>query len=271
MEFNWTAASYREIVNNSLGYRNSRRPRGIVKKLAAHLRCHSTFIAQVLSERAHFSFEQGLDVCGFFNFADDEREYFLTLLARDRAGTPALRKHHQHRLNELLEKQRDLKPKAALRDARSEGFEGEYFANWSYQAIHALTQIERYKTPTAIAEALQFSTVEVIAILNRLQAMSLVDSEKNKWTSLKDSLHLEKGSPHIRALRATWKAKILADLYNNKFMDGTRYAGIITVSDQDYQKVRDILIEALRKIRQLVEKSKPEAAHILSIDCYKMD
>lgn len=68
----------------------------------------------------------------------------------------------------------------------------------------------------------------------------------------------------------SWKSKLLSDLQNTLEMEGTRYTGVITVSDKDYQKIRDILVKALGEIRQTVENSVPEGAHLLSIDCYKM-
>jgi len=270
MEFNWNAKNYREIVNDYLGYRNKRRPRGVIKLLAAQLSCHSTFISQVMNDRIDFSLEQGIEVCRHFKFNYVEQEYFLTLLARDRSGTVVLRNYHQQRINELLEKRRDLKPKAPVKEITIDGFEGEYFSNWTYQAIHALTQIESFQTVGAMAKVLNLSSSEITSILNRLKMMNLVTTERTKWCSRVDSLHLAKDSPYIRPLRITWKTKLLADLQNKLEMEGTRYTGVITISDKDYQKVRDILVRALSDIRQTVEKSAPENAHILSIDCYKM-
>ncbi len=270
MEFNWNAKTYREIINSYLGYRKERRPRGVIKQLAARLRCHSTFISQVLSERADFSLEQGIEFCRHYQFNLDEQEYFLTLLARDRAGTPALRDYQQRKIDELLEKHRDLRPKLQSIENSLAAFEGEYFGNWTYQATHALTQIERYQTTHAISRVLGLSSDEVTAILGRLKIMNLVTSERMKWRSLKDSLHLPKDSPYLRPLRISWKAKLLSDLQSKLEMEGTRYTGVVTVSEKDYQKIRDILVRALGDIRQTVEKSVPEEAHVLSIDCYKM-
>ncbi len=270
MEFPWAAKNYREIVNEYLGYRNERRPRGVVKQLASQLRCHSTFIAQVLKERADFSSEQGIEICRLYKFNSEQQDYFLTLLARDRSGTPVLSEYYQKKIDELLERSRDLEPKTLIKESSFNPFEGEYFGNWTYQAVHALTQIRHYQNVEAIAKALGILPTEVRAILDRLKIMKLVASEGPKWRSLKDSLHLSKDSPFVRTLRISWKAKLLSDLQSQLEMEGTRYTGIVTVSHKDYQKIRDILVKALAEIRQTVEKSAPEEAHVLSIDCYKI-
>lgn len=269
MKFNWNAKNYREIVNDYLGFRQKRRPRGAIKRLAMQLSCHSTFISQVMTDRADFSPEQGIKICLYFQFNLAEQDYFLTLMARDRSGTVELRNYHQQRINKLLEKRRDLKPKKSVEESALMGFEGEYFGNWTYQAVHALTQIESYQTVSAISKVLNLSSIEVDEILNRLKLMKLVSFERTRWRSRLESVHLAKDSPYIRPLRVTWKTKLLADLQNNLDMEGTRYTGVITIAEEDYQRVRDILVRALEEIRESVEKSAPEQAHILSIDCYK--
>lgn len=270
MNFNWNAKNYRQVINEHLGYRNKRRPRGAVKQLADRLRCHSTFISQVLNERAEFSTEQGIEICKHFQFSLQEQDFFLMLLCRDRAGTSPLRDYYQTKIEQLLEARRDLKPDLQSTSHILDSNEGEYFGNWTYQAVHALTQIHSCQTASAIAKALGLTVTEVNAILERLKGMNLVVIERSKWRSRKDSLHLAKDSPHIRSFRITWKAKLLADLHNEKDMEGTRYSGIITVSNKDYQRVRDVLVHALSQIRLIVAKSPPEGARLLSIDCYNL-
>ena len=63
---------------------------------------------------------------------------------------------------------------------------------------------------------------------------------------------------------------MLSDLQNRPLIDSTRYSGIITVNDKDFLKVRDVLVNAIKEIRKIVEKSVPDHPHILSLDCYKL-
>jgi uncharacterized protein (TIGR02147 family) len=270
MDFDWTSDSYREVVNRCLGYREKRRPRGVIKSLADALRCHPTFIAQVLKERADFSPEQGYEICQHFSFSNEQREFFLTLLMRDRAGTAALKEHYHKKLIHILEVRRDLRPDSPLNVRQSGSFELEYFGNWIYQTVHALTQIQRFQTVTEIAKALALSTVEVKAILDRLEAMGLVKKDKSAWKSTLNSLHLAKDSHCIRYLHSTWKTKLLADLQRRSTMEGTRYSGLITVTEKDYHKVRDVLVNAIKDIRKIVEASSSEGAYVLSLDCYEI-
>lgn len=270
MEFNWDAKSYRELVDFQLGYRKERRPRGAIKALAEKLRCHPTFIAQVLKERAEFSAEQGFEFCQYFQFTLEQQDFFLTLLARDRAANTKLKEYYQKRIDTLIEAQRDLKPQKNQPEMQIGSFEAEYFGNWAYQAIHALTQIPRCQSSTAIAKAVKLPNEEVNEILKRLEVMGLVKYEKSSWQSTLDSLHLSKESPFIRYLHSTWKAKLLSDIQNGAVTEGTRFSGLITVSEKDYQRIRGILVGAITSIRKTVEASSSEEAYVLSIDCYKM-
>lgn len=270
MEFDWNAVEYREIINDYLGYRTARRPRGAIKSLAEKLRCHPTFISQVLKNQADFSLEQAYELCEYFSFSKEEQDLFLNLVLRDRAGTKGLKNYYQEKIDKILEGRRDLKPNAQLSSTSVGGpTEAEYFGNWIYQAIHAMTQIENFQSHQAIAKALNLSEEEVKAVLERLRQMDLVIREKSLWKSTVNSLHLPKDSYFIRYLHSTWKSKILADLHSGRPIDGTRFSGIITVTEKDYQKARDVLVKAIGDVRKIVESSTPGGLYVLSIDCYK--
>ncbi len=270
MEFDWVAKNYRDIVNTCLGYRSQRRPRGAIKHLSERLRCHSTFISQVLKGNAEFSAEQGLEICEHFQFSRLQQDFFLHLLARDRAGTLSLKKYYQNKLDLLIEESRDLKPKASQENYTLGSFESEYFGNWVYQAVHACTQIEKLQTANAISNELSLAVSETSAVMNRLEVMGLIKADRGQWHSTQHSLHLSKDSPYIRYMRMTWKAKQLSDLQNSSHVEGTRYNGVITVAEEDYQAVRAVLVKALSEIRIIVMASKPENVYLLSMDCYKI-
>lgn len=270
MEFAWDAESYRDIINSCLGYRQSRRPRGAIKKLADHLRCHPTFISQVLNTRAHLSLEQAFDLSDHFGFSDRERDFFIHMLIRDRAGKTSLRVFFQKKIDQLLEEKRDLRPQQQNLELLPSNYEAEYFGNWVYQVIHALTQLPAAHTPAQISKAIGLNAQDVTIILQRLENMRLVKKGKSGWQSTIDSLHLPKDSHLIRSLHTSWKVKILSDIQHNPKIDGTRYSGVITVSEKDSNTVRDILVEALSRIRKIVANSKAENAYTLSIDFYKL-
>lgn len=269
MEFNWATDSYRDIINDYLGYRHKRRPRGAIKKLADQLHCHPTFLAQVLNEKANLSMEQALTVAQFYEFSREELEYFLLVLQLNRAGTKELRVFLKEQINKLRELHRDLQPRDQKPLSSLGNFEAEYFSHWLYQMIHGMTQITRWQKSIAIAKALNLAEMEIKFILARLEVMGLVKQEKGQWKCLQDSMHLAKDSPFIRSLHSTWKTKILSDFQSSSNIEGTHFSGILAVSESDYQKIREQLVKFLNNLRKTAENSEPQNVYLLSIDCYQ--
>lgn len=270
MDFPWYAENYKDIVNFFLGYRQKRRPRGVVKKLADRLSCHPTFISQVLNNHSDFSLEQGYEISDYFMFSYEQRDYFLTLVLKDRAGNKKLRQYYQEKIETILETKRDLSPKSQPEVNSLGSLEFEYYSQWIYQLTHALTQIDSLQTLPALTKFLGFTSEEVSFILSRLETMGLLKKENNRWVSGKNFMHLSKSSILIRQLHSTWKNKILSDLQTQTNLEGTRYSGVITVTEKDYQKIRDILTDAINQIRKKVEDSTSEVPCLLSLDLYKI-
>jgi plasmid maintenance system antidote protein VapI len=269
MNFDWSSPDYISLVNRLLGIRNERRPRGAIKAFAEKLRCHPTFIAQVLKGRAHFSPEQALDVCEHFGFSVAQQDFFLNLVARDRAGTEKLKKIYQGKIDDLLEARRDLKPETGGTQKLGSPLEAEYFGNWMYQFIHAMIQIPGFQNPSSISKELSRPHSEIIAVLKRLKELGLARNSGSLWTSTLTSIHLPKTSEYSRYLHTTWKAKILSDLHSQTRLSGTHFSGVITGTEKDFQRVREILAGALKDIRKAVEPSPAENLYVLSMDCYR--
>jgi hypothetical protein len=166
---------------------------------------------------------------------------------------------------------RDLKPKTPVKIPSLGEFEAEYFGNWLYQLVHGLTQISKMQKSLVIARTINLPENEIKFILSRLELMGLVNYEKGLWKSQQNSMHLAKESPFIRNLHSTWKTKILSDLQLRARLEGTHFSGILAISEEDYQKIRELLVKSLNNIRKIAEASESENIFLLSIDCYKMD
>lgn len=269
MEFDWDAKAYRDIVNSYLGVVNERRPRGAIKALSEAIGCHSTFIALVLKGSADFSLEQAMKVCEHYRLSSAETEFFICLLQRDRAGTLLLKSFFQKQLNQLLENRMDIERRLDAKGVELFQKEITYFGNWTYQAVHAVTQMPGQNI-ASISKLLKVPEEEVQTVLSFLENMGLVQKEKSCWVSTNNFLHLSKDSNLIKQLHLTWKTKLLADLQSGRPIEGTHYSGTITISEADYRNVREVLIESLGKIRTITKKSSSEKVCILSMDCYEL-
>src|SRR5687768_17292566 len=82
---------------------------GLRKKLASHINCQPSFITQVLNGQKFLSSEQGYAMSDMVGLTSNEREYFLTLILRARAGTHALKKYYEEKIDKLKSESLNLK------------------------------------------------------------------------------------------------------------------------------------------------------------------
>ncbi|MEM7647383.1 MAG: hypothetical protein AAF203_10770, partial [Pseudomonadota bacterium] len=87
---------YREYMEFKL--RSDQFGRGGKARLAQHLGCQPSFVSQVLKGKSSFSLEQAFKVNALFNHNPLEREYFMTLVEWDRAGSTELRTYFSQKL-----------------------------------------------------------------------------------------------------------------------------------------------------------------------------
>ena len=85
-----------------------RGPRGTKLALARALRCQPGFVTQILKGEKQLSLEQALGFTSFAGLEGAEKEYFLLLVQKDRAGTRELRDFFQVKLGELRRERASL-------------------------------------------------------------------------------------------------------------------------------------------------------------------
>jgi uncharacterized protein (TIGR02147 family) len=112
--------------------------RGFRSRLAEAVGCNNAFISQVLNTHANFSLEQSLKVCTYFNFSPDEVRYFLLLVEFARSGTKPLREHFLNLLNELKEKNLNIKDRVKQQTALTPEAQSTYYSHWYYAPFTCL-------------------------------------------------------------------------------------------------------------------------------------
>ncbi len=271
-KFNWSSSNYRDLLNTYMGYRNSRRPRGAVSALAKRMGCHTTFIAQVMKGRANLSLEQGLRASEHFGWSNDESAFFLALISYERAGTVSLRNHFKAQLDQYRAKQTDLKSRLGVDQPAVKEHEFEYFGNWACQVVHALVFTGSQISIPKLASALNLDPESISYILDRLETMGLIQAvnKHGRWQTTQKFLHLSRESPAIRHLHLSWRGKVISDLQTQKLNEGLHYSSVMTISRSDFEKSRQILIQALQEIKEIASESQSEQPHVLCIDAYPL-
>src|SRR4051812_16647114 len=93
------AKNYREFVQSELGLKAGRRRRGVVVAAAKAIKCHTSFISQVIHGDADFNSMQAVRFCAYVNLSPEDSDLFVEMVLRDRAPDDKTRAFFQRRID----------------------------------------------------------------------------------------------------------------------------------------------------------------------------
>jgi uncharacterized protein (TIGR02147 family) len=260
--------SYKTFVNDAL--KNASGAGATRKELALALGCQPSHVSAVLSGEGEFSSEQAEKVSRFLKLGREQTEYFLLLVQFNRAGTPQLRSVYSAMLRQLREKTTPLRAKLEIREELSDHAKAKYYSTWIYQAIHVLLSVPGFQTPRTIAERLGLSSVQVEDVLSFLVAAGLAEKSKiQTYRQLRPVLHLDRASVFVNRHHTNWRLKAIHAIDQNS-EDDLHYSGVASLSEDDYLKIKRILIDALKSAVDVVRDSKEEDVVGICIDFFKL-
>ena len=263
-------SGYRDFVRACLGKDGSSKRSGSVKNLAQFLKCHSTYISQVVNEKAHFSNEQAVTFCQYFRLNGEETEFFVNLVSRDRAGSVEAKLHFDRILKRQLEERTNLKKRWKTANRLELEPSLRYYETWIPQAIHILSQIDQYQTPESVASALGVDRAKVVDTLRMLDAIGLIKFQNGKIKTLVESIHLEKKSPLHAKFLANWRLKAIEDLAYGRDPNGINYSSVVSLSEDAQLKIKNTIFRHLEETRDLIIKSKSEKLCVYNLDFYSL-
>lgn len=243
---------------------------GGIKKLAASLCCHATYVSQVMHGKSHFNNEQAAGFCAHFSLNESESEYFINLVNRDRAGNAATRAHFDRLLKRQKSERDELTARIRVTNALTTEQRQVYYATWIPQAIHILCQIEDRRTPEKIAAALTLRLEIVREQLSALEEMGLVRRAGEEYRSVVDSIHLEPNSPLRAKLVANWRFKAIEDFSRGTDPRAIHYSSVLSLSPEAIERLRALIVDHLEETRQVVIDSPSERMAVFNLDFYTL-
>lgn len=243
--------------------------RGKRKALAESLSCQVSHVTNVLSGEGHFNAEQTHAACMYFGLNHQEIEYVLLLVQQNRAGTTGLKKFYDRLLQEKSEKNTALKNRLKMPDALKSEQEALYYQSWHIGAVHVLLSIPEYQTRESVATKLGLSLKKIDDIFLFLVEVGLIEKEGNRFKLIRSQLHLDKSSPLITKHHTNWRLRSLLSFDEIDASD-LHYSSVFTLSDDDYQRVREILSDALTRSFKLITESPEEQAAVICLDLFRL-
>lgn len=239
--------------------------RGLRSELAEWLGCQSGYVSQVLQNISDFSLEQGMKVCHFFNFTEEESHFFMLLLQFEKASTDDLKRYFKIQISHIKKQRNEIKNRIKINsDLNAEDYH-QYYSTWEYAALHILTSIPEYQSKEKMRKKLNLNQSRINEILNFLVNKGLVEEKNNFFVIGKKRIHLTKDSPYILSHHQNWRlhsTRVLSD----KNPLNINYSGVFSLSKVDIDKIKEILLLAIEQNESVISSSGEEEMIYMGID-----
>ena len=242
---------------------------GQMQKLAAFLSVHPTLISQVFRGPKNLTSEQAMKAAEYFGLTERESDFFFALIERERSGTLPLKRYWQRRLDSLKDENRVVANRIAPTLQLSHEQRIEFYSSWEYSATRLATSISRHQTADALAERLGLSAKRMGDILEFLLATGLCVQKKGHLEMGAARTHIPAGSPLASRHHLNWRLKAL-EAHSNLRKHELAFSAPVSIGRNDKDKAREIMLEAIEKVSNLVSKSEPEDLACLNIDWFDL-
>lgn len=263
----WEFTGYRDYLTARLGPDGSRT--GLRKQLAAAIPVHTTFVSQVLKGRTEFSLEQAEAINTFLGHTDDEGEYLILLILKDRATNEKLRKRFAAKIQAMRDERLNIKSRLETTDSISAKDREKFYSSAIYGAIHVLAAIPGFGTIEALADATKLARSRVREIVDFMIRIGVLKEEDGQISSGTNHVHLGNDSELILKHHTNWRYHTISNL---QFLDcdDIHYSACLSLSVEDAFKLKESILANLKQNVDVVSKSKEEIAYVMCFDFYKL-
>lgn len=243
--------------------------RGLRSRLAEAIGCQVAYVSHVLAGDKHFSIEQAEASARFLELREDETEYLILQVELARAGTQSLKKYLSRQMQKCLGQYQEIAQRIQISDTISVVDQATYYSNWHYQAIRTLVTIPEFRITQTIAERLGLEVERTNEVLSFLLSKGLIRESPGGYLATEKQIHLQRSSPLINKLHANWRVRTLTALERNRLED-FHYSGVVTLSQADMRRVREVLVTALQNSIAIIKPSNEEKLCVLGMDFFEL-
>ncbi len=256
---------YKRCVNSWIE-RQPKSGHGQLRKLAAHLGINSVVMSQVFRGDRDLTLEQALGVTKFMGLSDLERDYFLLLVQKGRAGSHELKAVLQTQIEGMRTTVQALKNRVKHQKF-SEEERATFYSQWYYSAVRLGTSIPNMNTVSAIADLVEVDRAVVAKVMQFLLKNKLVVEENGKLTLGPQVTHVGHDSPFVNRHHTNWRLKALQALENVNETD-LFYTGPMALSREAETAIRKLLIGLVENTTKKAVASDSETLRCLNIDWF---
>lgn len=241
--------------------------KGGKSKIAEAAECQSGYISQVLHGNAHLSLEQAEKIASFLGFDELKIDYLLTMVLSAKAGTSSLQQFYRRELETKKEVHSELKTKFKSKKKLSLDDQAIFYSSWQYGAVHVSVSIPGCETPQGLSRFLNIDLKRINEIIEFLEKVQLVESVKGLLRVGSSHIHLSSDSPLISKFHTNWRLQAIQSMNTDDPKD-LHYSSVMTCSDADSKKIKEIMTKAIEDIRKIIKESKDEKCFSYAMDFF---
>ncbi|WP_413585003.1 TIGR02147 family protein [Bdellovibrio sp. HCB274] len=241
--------------------------RGSQVQLAEHIGVQPAFLSQVLRGKPHLSLEQGVLISEFYDLSELEQEYFMLALQYGRSGSTKLSSYFLKRMQNHRNQHQSAQAVIGKHETLDDVTKSIFFSSWKYALIHVLTSIPSGRQHELLKKTSGLSEKEIENTLNFLMKSGLVEKKNDRWYPSKKRIHLGPQDLLIANHHKNFRA-LTANALESIRSDSLHYSSAIALSEEDAQKIKSLLLDAISKVEQVIRPSPEETVRIFSMDFF---
>lgn len=242
--------------------------RGLIRKMADHLRISSTMMSHILSGDKDFSFEAANDLGAFLGLDEQESDYFLLLLSYAKAGSFSLRERYKKKIKIEQKKATEISKRVKADKDLPEVAKTIFYSNWLYTGIRNLTACEQFQNVDQIADYLNLPRATIHKVIDFLVKNDLCLERNGKIIPGPKQTHVDHLSPLVSRHHQNWRLEGFTKMIDvedkNLF-----FTAPMSLSYEVAETIRQKLPGYIEEIIKLVRPSPSEVVRCLNIDWFE--
>jgi uncharacterized protein (TIGR02147 family) len=247
------------------------RGRGELTRIAQQLRVSPTLLSQVLAGTRDLSVEQAFELSQYWGHSSLESTYFSYLVQIARTSNAAYREFLVSRLKSLREQALKLSQRIDQKKTLSAEERSVFYSSWIYSAVHTFCSLkEDGARVDDIMARFHLSRERAHEILSFLSRAGLVREENFLFSVTSHGTSIQQGSPDLIKHHTNWRLKAIAKSENLTAAE-LMFSGQLSISQTDFKKLRERIVEVIQEVASTVEETKPTDLAVLNIDWFFLD
>lgn len=241
---------------------------GQYRKLAESMGVRPVIVSQIFNGDRDLSPEQAVKVTQFCGFNKSERNFFLILVSKGRAGSRALQQVYEEQENELRNQAKTLKNRIN-HEEMSEELKTTFYSQWYFSAIRLASSIPEMKDLSRLSKELNLKEELVARVIQLLLENKLIVRTSKGYDLGPSVTHLSASSPLVNKHHMNWRFKALGCM-ENKNEDDLFYTAPMALSVQAQEEIRSVLVNTIQKAVATAKDAPSESLSCLNIDWFRL-